>query len=197
MVFIPYIFPKSEETLTVDNWFSLLTQNPTEVQNCHVTRVVHVKDLASWLSHEYLYFIVKDRVSGHSTRLIAERRIPQDQVVIGHWKSGIWPQASKRSIASTQISLPLASLTFKKPLSIAEFARVLRATTTAAPRYNITSYNCYWFSHAAFLVFKRDKENAVYSNWPWSSWVLGRLIWRTSKYVCVHFLPFRTCNQYF
>lgn len=167
---IPNLFEDKEKTIQTQEWYSLLSQSPQEYQNCVVKTLTHVKNLRSKVVHEYLQAIIEDLDTGTRTRLIAERQVAQDQIILGRW-------ASKKSSSgpSGDLPLPLFSVSFdSNNFKVLDLAGILAHTTEIGGKYNLLTKSCSWFALTACMALKY-KFNGREERWYFWKW-RGRLI---------------------
>ena len=65
----------SEETVPIQKLLEDTRSKPDEFQNISVRRFTHVKNLASYVLHEYLHVILEDNATGEWTQAIVERQL--------------------------------------------------------------------------------------------------------------------------
>jgi hypothetical protein len=177
---IPNLFEYKEKTIQTQEWYSLLSQSPEKYQNCVVKTLTHVKSLRSKVVHEYLQAIIEDLDTGTRTRLIAERQVAQDQVILGRWASkksfGLLRSSSSSSSGpSSDLPLPLFSVSLdSNNFRVLDLAGILAHTTKIGGKYNLLTKNCYWFALTAYMALKY-KFNGREERWYFWKW-RGRLI---------------------
>ncbi|PYI11428.1 hypothetical protein BO78DRAFT_382704 [Aspergillus sclerotiicarbonarius CBS 121057] len=190
-VVIQDVFENDEKDFPTQTWYSNLAANANIYENCYVERITHVKNLRSEVLHEYIQVIVVDAASDTRTRLITERQVEGDRVIVGRsgWSfssslsssSGFFSFVGRLfSLSSSSISnsndvndlpLPLYSLTFKaKSFNIVDLARLLSVVSEMGGYYNALSTNCYWYATKMYKLAKRSFQVIEEKEWKFKDW---------------------------
>ncbi|KAL7818374.1 hypothetical protein V8C26DRAFT_420219 [Trichoderma gracile] len=165
---MPLVFTSTERIVPAQEWSFHLSRNASAYRNCFVRRITHVKNLNSSVLHEYLQ---------NRTRVLAERQVNQDQVIIGRWSFGpshkfgltssyglgdSWeplqslPQEFSSSSSSSSagiLPLQLWSLTFQENvLNVIHLAEVIRITSQRLGSYHMVTRNCYIFAKGVYTA---------------------------------------------
>ncbi|KAJ8060618.1 hypothetical protein OCU04_010928 [Sclerotinia nivalis] len=191
---IPYLFVSEKQAITTEAWCSHLSENPETYKNCVVRSLTHVKNLNSWVEHEYLQVVIERTDTQLRTRIIAERNTEQDQVIIGQWKPMKWSSSSLASATfwtssssssggngsvKGELPLPLYSLKLKSDkLKVIDLAKFLKLTTTRGGKYSILrGRHCYWF---AMTAYKAIQNSFICSEklWSFARWRGQKLIFK-------------------
>ncbi|OTB20233.1 hypothetical protein K445DRAFT_17517 [Daldinia sp. EC12] len=154
-----YLFSSTEHAIVTQRWHACLSKEAYRFEHCAVKSVVHVKSISSLLAHEYLHAAIENTVTGARTRIIMERNVLDDLVVLGRWGStshSLTLQDSIRINPQHRLPvLPLRSLEFTtNDFKVIELAKILE-DTTAIGCYTLFRRNCYWF---ASVVYKSIKD---------------------------------------
>ncbi|KAF8692773.1 hypothetical protein RHS03_08560, partial [Rhizoctonia solani] len=155
---IPGIFDLEEKVYPLGEWLNLLLGAQSDgVADCSVRRLIHVKNLTSWVVHEYLLVLVYDRKGDRYTQLIVERQMGQDQVTTAnHTKLGGTDWATpfdNQFLGGEPIALPLFELVFgPNRIPILSFARLVNQISSSWPRYHWNTFNCFWFALGVYTT---------------------------------------------
>ncbi|KAI1464731.1 uncharacterized protein F4812DRAFT_466970 [Daldinia caldariorum] len=171
MSLVKDLFSNREHEFETTRWHSRLSKDASCYENCVVKSVIHVKSVASSLAHESLHIAIENTVTGARTRIVAERNVSNDLVVLGRWGSTHHPLGQQdsdgntksngsRSVGSSTIFrpvLPLRSLKFTTDsFTVVRLAEILKQTTVVGGPWCPVGSNCYWFAATVYKSIKKQ-----------------------------------------
>ncbi|KZT55366.1 hypothetical protein CALCODRAFT_556465 [Calocera cornea HHB12733] len=158
-----------KRTWNVGDLKDRIEASPSSFTRFSVVRITHVKDLDSWLWHEYLQIILRDSDNSNLIRIVAERRTDNDHVVIGRWDA--WREGTTPPNGDGDTDYPLALFTLefhKNRPPLRQFAWLLSAVHDSCPEYNIVTANCYWYALTVYSsIYSLYWDTATERKWSW------------------------------
>ena len=162
-------YPPSVTRLYVDNFSDTVKNDPDSFTRFKVLKITHIKNLSSWVWHEYVQVIVRDTSNDKLHRIIVERQIDNDYVIIGMWKPWTEGETPSSGDGDPPLPLPLLSLTFNTPLALSDVAKHIRAVRAVHKAYNVFQANCYWFALSLYTnLYASAGGTATEKKWTWS-----------------------------
>ncbi|KAI1808475.1 hypothetical protein F4811DRAFT_548863 [Daldinia bambusicola] len=170
MSWVKDLFSNREHELRTSSWYSRISKDAPSYENCVVKSVTHVKSVACSLAHESLHIAIENTATGARTRIVAERNISGDWVVLGRWGSTYHPLGERGSAGNTKSSggrsvgssivfrsvLPLRSLKFTTDnFKVIQLAEILKQTTVTGGPWSPVEKNCYWFASTVYKSIKQ------------------------------------------
>ncbi|GIJ91154.1 hypothetical protein Asppvi_010119 [Aspergillus pseudoviridinutans] len=189
--------PAAEEVIDINTWAQTIKSNRDEFRNIFVRRFTHVKNLGSYVLHEYLHVIVEDNSTDEWARVIVERQAApfrlrkwkaKDQVIIRRWSASkgykdyedlepnYFPFKAMMSSTSSgpivgDMPLPLITRSFRKgKFSVEKLADILVVCHNSVPNYSPWTFNCYWFAATVFESPSVILGRFVDNQWKYAEW---------------------------
>ena len=171
-----------------------------------VTSVSWVKALGSYMSHEFVQFVIEDAGTGHRRRLITDRQETGDWVIIPESDvqsaSGtLWPKLSPYKDRH-HLPLPLVSRRLKHCSSrpgLLDIAQLLVKITNHAPSYNPIREHCWWYAEVVFETLHTQYPSGTLKEWPWAKYRYAFVLcnsWIRRRTLAAHALDFeRQCME--
>ncbi|KIM47342.1 hypothetical protein M413DRAFT_23558 [Hebeloma cylindrosporum] len=124
-------------------------------------------------------------------RLLVERQLHQDQVVIG-----LWPWVDGRRSGgknNNRLPLPLLMRNLRfNSLSLPFVANILLSVHHQRPQYNLVRANCFWYADAVFQILRAAPDGPQYHQWPY---VVFRGLPIIPRVLILHVIAGRFQNQ--
>lgn len=157
------------ELIDVLDWWQTIQSQP-ELGQPRIVRLTHVKNIDSYLAHEYVQLIILTKKGRE--RVVVERSKSDRFVFKGQWKMPIGTNGIRLpdplNWAENDLPLPLYSLEWNEQNAptFQQFTQICKAVHDKAPEYSFwRGKHCYWYALAVYQATKLA-YGGVEKKWP-------------------------------